>query len=345
MKTNFAELILENGIRFKGQAFGDIHDAVGEVVFSTGMVGYQEMLTDPVNAGQIVVMTYPLIGNYGINLEDNESEIAPIRALVVREKCDYPHNFRTEMTLEGFMKQEKILGIEGIDTRALTKIIRNEGTMRGIIVCGTEISDADAKARFESFDNSKAVAEVSTKEKYQIKGSGKNVAVIDLGTTKSVLEDFKKCGAAITVYPYNTSADEILADNPDVVFVSDGPGNPNDISETVETVKSLIGKVNVCGISAGHLVIALALGCKVEKMKFGHHGSNYPVKNIKDGRVYITTQSHSYVITEISDDVEISYTNVNDGSIAGISHKTLAVNSVQFRPDAVGLSMIDEFLK
>lgn len=351
MNTNVAELILENGERFKGQAFGDVHDTVGEAIFTTAMTGYQEAITDPSFAGQIVVMTYPLIGNYGINLEDNESEKPALKAIVVREKCDYPNNFRTEMTLDGFLKQEGVLGLEGIDTRALTKTLRTKGVMRGIIVCGgKELSDSEIKERIESLDNSKVVSEVTTKEKYLIKGSGKNVAFIDLGAKRGILENLKKRNCNIHVFPASVTADEIFDVEPDLVFISNGPGDPLDIPEVTETVKKLIGRVKVCGICMGHLIIGLALGGKTEKLKFGHHGENHPVKDLKTNKIYISAQNHNYVVSDLPEDVEPWFINVNDNTLEGLRHKTLPVQSVQFHPEASGGPLdsgyiFDEFLK
>lgn len=332
--SRVAQLILENGDRFTGKAFGHIHDVVGEVVFTTNMTGYQETLTDPSFCGQIVVMTYPLIGNYGINFEDMESDRPALSAFVVREKCDYPSNFRTEMDLDGFLRQNHIVGIEGIDTRALTRIIRNNGCMKGIITIKENISDKEIETCFESLDNSDVISRVSTKSAYNIKGGGKKVAFIDMGAKAGIIRDFKERDCDITVFPYNVTAAEIEKIAPDMVFISNGPGDPQDVPETVETVKNLIGKYCVCGICMGHQIIGLALGGKTAKLKFGHHGGNHPVKNLETGKVYITSQNHNYIVSDLSDDVEESYINVNDGTCEGIKHKTLPIRSVQFHPEA-----------
>lgn len=316
-----AELILENGMRFVGTLFGAEKEAVGEVVFSTGMVGYQEAITNPATKGQITVMTFPMIGNYGVNSIDMEADKASMTALVVREKCDFPSNFRCEKTLDEFMKEQGVVGLSGIDTRALTRAIRDNGTMKGAILAyGT--SDADAKAKIAAFDNADAVANVTAKEKYVYSEKGSvNVAVIDLGVKKSTLSEIAKRDAKVTVFPANAKAEEILSVKPDVVFVSGGPGSPMDAKETVETVKELLGKVKITGMALGHMVIALALGCKVDKLKFGHHGSNYPVKSLKDGKVLITSQNDNYVVSELADGAIETYRNVNDGTIAGFSSK------------------------
>lgn len=332
--SRVAQLILENGDRFIGKAFGHIHDVVGEVVFTTNMTGYQETLTDPSFCGQIVVMTYPLIGNYGINFEDMESDKPALSAFVVREKCDYPSNFRTEMDLDGFLRQNHIVGIEGIDTRALTRIIRNNGCMKGIITIKENISDKEIETCLESLDNSDVISRVSTKISYNIKGGGKKVAFIDMGAKAGIIRDFKERDCDITVFPYNVTAAEIEKIDPDMVFISNGPGDPQDVPETVETVKNLIGKYRVCGICMGHQIIGLALGGKTAKLKFGHHGGNHPVKNLETGKVYITSQNHNYIVSDLPDDVVESYINVNDGTCEGIKHKTLPIRSVQFHPEA-----------
>lgn len=333
--THQARLILENGAVFEGTAFGYLHDVCGEVVFTTNMTGYQETLTDPSFCGQIVVMTYPLIGNYGVNFEDMESDSPALTALIVREKCDYPSNFRTEMNLDGFLRQNRIMGLEGIDTRALTRIIRESGCMKGIItVRQGELSGSDVQAMFDGLDNSDVISRVSTKTSYRIEGSGKRVALIDMGAKAGILRSLKLRGCDITVLPYNVSAAEIEAVNPDMVFISNGPGDPADVPETVAAVKQLIGKYRICGICMGHQIIGLALGCKTKKLKFGHHGGNHPVKNLETGRVFITSQNHNYIVSDLPSDVEELYVNVNDGTCEGIKHKTLPIQSVQFHPEA-----------
>lgn len=331
-----AELILENGAKFKGSAFGYIKEAVGEIVFTTGMTGYQETLTDPSFAGQIVTMTYPLIGNYGINLEDMESRKPFLKGFIVREKCDMPNNWRCEMEIDGFLKQNKIIGLEGIDTRALTKIIRQNGTMKGIITTRVDdLTQSQIKQKFDTYTNKNVVSEVTTDEKYVINGKGTHLAVLDFGIKRGILRDLQKRGCKITVFPAFSSADEMLCENPDAFFLGNGPGDPMDLPQITETVKVLIesGKP-VLGICLGHQLISLALGCTTSKLKFGHHGANHPVKDIKTGRVYITSQNHNYVVDKLSDDVEVTFVNVNDGSIEGIRHKTKPIMSVQFHPEA-----------
>ena len=335
-KTIKAELILENGVKFKGNAFGYVKETVGEVVFTTGMTGYQETLTDPSFAGQIVVMTYPLIGNYGINLEDMESRRPFLKGFVVREKCDVPNNWRCEMDLEDFLYQNKIMGHEGIDTRALTRILRDNGTMRGIITTRVDdLTPSQIKQKFDTYTNAYAVKETTIDEPYTISGSGTHLAVLDCGIKQGIIRDLAKRGCKLSVFPAFTSAEEMLAVKPDAIFLGNGPGDPKDIPTVVDTVKTLIDTgIPVLGICLGHQLISLALGCNTKRLKFGHHGGNHPVKDLKTGRVYITSQNHEFVVCDLADDVEATFINVNDGSIEGIRHKTKPVYSVQFHPEA-----------
>lgn len=329
-----AKLVLENGVVFEGKAFGYLKDSVGEVVFTTGMTGYQEVLTDPSYYGQIVTMTYPLIGNYGINLEDMESKGGPkVKGFIVREKCDLPNNFRCELELETFLKAHKIVGLEGIDTRALTKILRNSGTMRGIIVV-EDLDDEDIEKKIQAYSNKDAVMNVTTKEKYIIDGPGKNVAVMDFGIKTNILRCFQKRGCKLTVFPATATAEEVLAIDPDLVFLSNGPGDPTDIPEAIENIKKLIGKKPITGICLGHQLLSLALGGKTSKLKFGHRGCNHPVKDLETNRVTITSQNHGYVVEELPDDVVVTHININDGTVEGMKHKELPIFSVQFHPEA-----------
>lgn len=327
-----AKLILENGAEFSGNAFGCLKDSVGEVVFNTGMTGYQEILTDPSYYGQIVVMTYPLIGNYGINLDDMESERPSVKGFITREKCISSSNFRSEIELDNYLKQNGIIGLEGIDTRALTKILRSSGTMKGIIVLN-ELTPDEIKSKFENYTNKDAAMSVTAKEKYTIDGPGKHIAVIDFGIKKNILRLFLKHNCRITVFPADTDYKEILNANPDLVFLSNGPGDPKDLTGPIENVKKLIGIKPVTGICLGHQIIALALGGNTSKLKFGHRGCNHPVLDIERNRVYITSQNHGYYVNKLPDNMEITHVNVNDGTIEGMKHKSLPVFSVQFHPE------------
>ncbi|WP_194192589.1 carbamoyl phosphate synthase small subunit [Clostridium chrysemydis] len=328
-----AKLILENGVIFKGKAFGYLKESVGEVVFTTGMTGYQEVLTDPSYHGQIVTMTYPLIGNYGVNLDDMESVRPQVKGFIVREKCDYPNNFRCELTLEDYLKQNKIIGLEGIDTRALTKILRNNGTMKGIIVLD-EVTLDDVKAKLNDFSNKDAVQTVSVKEKHEIKGNGKNVAIIDYGIKENILRCFKKRGCNITVFPQDAKSEDVLSINPDLIFLSNGPGDPEDLTYQVEEIKKMIGVKPVVGICLGHQLLALSLGGKTTKLKFGHRGCNHPVKDLETGKVHITSQNHGYVVETLPEGVEITHVNINDGTVEGLKVEDKKVYSVQFHPEA-----------
>lgn len=328
-----AKLILENGMVFEGKAFGYLKDSVGEVVFTTGMTGYQEVLTDPSYYGQIVTMTYPLIGNYGINLEDMESRSAQVRGFVVREKCDLPNNFRCELELETFLKQNKIVGIEGIDTRALTKVLRNKGTMKGVITVN-ELDEQEINSKIKSFTNKDAVMNVTTQEKYVIDGPGKHVAVMDFGVKTNILRCFNKRGCKLTVFPASATAEEVLSVNPDLVFLSNGPGDPQDLPEAIENIKILVDKKPVVGICLGHQLLALALGGTTKKLKFGHRGCNHPVKDLETGKVTITSQNHGYVVETLPDNMQVTHTNINDTTIEGMKHKELPIFSVQFHPEA-----------
>ncbi len=328
-----AKLILENGTIFEGTAFGYLEESVGEVVFNTGMTGYQEVLTDPSYYGQIVTMTYPLIGNYGINIEDTESKSIKVKGFIVREKCSSPSNFRCEFQLEDYLKQNKIIGLEGIDTRALTKMLRNNGTMKGIITL-EELGLEDVQEKLQSFSNEYAVKSVSTDVVKQVEGAGKHVAILDFGIKQNIVRNFVKRGCKVSVFPYDASSDEVLAVNPDLIFLSNGPGNPEDLPESIENIKNLIGKKPIVGICLGHQLLALSLGGKTSKLKFGHRGSNHPVKDLEENRVHITSQNHGYVVEQLPEEFEVTHVNLNDGTIEGMKHKTLPIYSVQFHPEA-----------
>ncbi|MBF8983273.1 glutamine-hydrolyzing carbamoyl-phosphate synthase small subunit [Lutibacter sp. B2] len=328
-----AHLILENGMIFEGNAFGHMKESVGEVVFNTGMTGYEEVLTDPSYYGQIVTMTYPLIGNYGINLEDMESNGPKVRGFIVREKSNHPNNYRCEMELEAYLKQNRILGLEGIDTRALTKILRNSGTMKGIITL-RELTQSQIKQKFKAFDNRSAVREVTTKEVYTVEGTGKHIAIMDFGIKENIIRSFKRRNCKLTVFPAYTKAEEILKVNPDAIFLSNGPGDPEDLSEVIDTIKELVGKKPIIGICLGHQLLALTLGGTTEKLKFGHRGCNHPVKDLEENKIYISSQNHGYVVNELPKDMVVTHTSLNDETIEGMRHKTLPIFSVQFHPEA-----------
>ncbi len=329
-----AKLILENGTIFEGNAFGYVKETVGEVVFNTGMTGYQEILTDPSYYGQMVTMTYPLIGNYGLNLDDSESDKVKVRGLIVREKCSFPSNWRCEFELDDYLKENRVIGLEGLDTRALTKTIRNKGTMRGIITV-RDLTESQIQLKLNSYTNKNAVREVSIKEKKVIEGQGIHIAIIDFGIKNSIVNAFIKRGCKLTVFPATVTAEEILAVKPDGVFLSNGPGDPKDV-ETIHEIRKLLGKKPITGICLGHQLLALALGGDTEKLKFGHRGTNHPVKDLVNDKIMITSQNHGYVVknSTLPEDVEITHMSLNDDTIEGIRHKAYPIYSVQFHPEA-----------
>ena len=327
-------LILEDGTIFEGSVFGYTkEDSVGEVVFNTSMTGYQEILTDPSYYGQIVTITYPLVGNYGINLEDRESDSVKVRGFIVREKSDMPSNFRCEMDLDTYLKQSEVIGLEGIDTRALTKILRNKGTMRGIITTEhTKLSSVQSK--IDKFDNTQAVRIVGRKKVERIEGTGKKVAIMDFGVKENIIRNFMKRNCDITVFPAETKPEEVLEINPDLIFLSNGPGDPADLQDIVENVRFLIGKKPIVGICLGHQLLAIALGGTTGKLKFGHRGGNHPVKDLEAGKIFITSQNHGYYVDNVPEDVNVTQINLNDNTVEGMRHKTLPIYSVQYHPEA-----------
>ena len=320
-----AYLILENGTVFEGTQFGAVTEESGELVFTTTMGSYMETLTDPCYYGQILVQTYPLIGNYGMIKTDMESSKVHLKGYIVREMCDAPANFRCEGLLEDFLKEEGIMGICGIDTRQITKILREEGTMKAIITTNPDakIGDCDIKD---------AVNAVSTKESYTVGEGNKKVALLDLGTTKSSAVPFTNRGASVTVLPYNTKADELLSY--DALYISDGPGNPEDYKEVSDTLAEVFGKLPIFATGLGHQLLAMSQGAKIEKLPYGHRGANQPVKKIDSGRVYITAQNHGYTVQRdtLPAFAEVTYENLNDKSVEGIIYNGKNAVSLQFRP-------------
>jgi len=329
-----AYLVLENSKVFEGCRIGADGETLGELVFTTGVEGYLETLTDPSYAGQIVMQTFPLIGNYGVIPEDFEGKTA-VRGYVVRELCEYPSNFRSEYELDKFLKENNIVGICGVDTREITKIIREHGVMNAII-CDEIPTDLTLVKNYLVKD---VVPTVSTKEKliYNSKGDKKHsVTLIDYGAKRNIIRSLQKRGCEVTVVPYDTSAEEILASDPDGIMLSNGPGDPTDNVFSIEQIKKLIGKKPIFGICLGHQLTALAMGAKTEKLKYGHRGANQPVTVSDGSRTYITSQNHGYAV--VNDSLkgigEISFTNANDGSCEGVEYKGLNCFTVQFHPEA-----------
>lgn len=346
-------LILEDGTVFVGEGFGAVSDVTGEIVFSTAMTGYQESITDQSYNGQILTFTYPLIGNYGINRDDYESIAPTCKAVVVKEHARLASNWRSQMTLDEFLKKKGIPGISGIDTRALTRKLRNFGTMKACIV--------DPEDPFEhAYDQLKAtvlprnqVHQVSTKTPYPSPGTGRNVIVIDFGLKHSILRELAKRNCNLTVMPYDTTAEAILELEPDGVMLTNGPGDPKDVPEAIKMIQGIQGKVPIFGICLGHQLFALANGCDTYKMKFGHRGLNHPVKEVASGKIAFTSQNHGYAVDEKTVDTNqllITHVEINDGTVEGLRHKKDAAFSVQFHPDAApgphdAVDLFDEFME
>lgn len=329
-----AYLTLEDGTVFTGTAFGMKSDVEGEVVFNTGMTGYQEILTDPSYAGQIVTMTYPLIGNYGVNLEDLESSMPQVNAFIVRELCDEPSNWRSEGGLEEYLINSHISGIQGIDTRALTRRIREKGTMRGILT-----QEMPTQAQIDSMKKYEIKLPVDkvTCEKEYSQGQGiRKIAVLDYGLKRNILRSLLKHDCTVTVFPARASAERILNGGFNGIMLTNGPGDPKDNTEVIENLKKMVGKLPIFGICLGHQLLALANGADTQKLKYGHRGSNHPVKDLVKDRVYITSQNHGYAIVEenLPGNMVVSHRNWNDGTIEGIRYTDAPVFSVQFHPEA-----------
>jgi len=335
-----AKLALEDGTIWEGFNFGASGESYGEVVFNTSMVGYQEILTDPSYKGQIVTMTCPLIGNYGINAEDVESRKPFVEGFIVKELSGIPSNWRSQKSLDKYLKDNNIIGLEGIDTRALTKHIRLQGAMKAVI----SIKDLDndsliKKAReSDSLIGKDLVKEVTCKKPHIWNNKGKyKVVVLDCGVKFNILRELANNNCKVISLPAKTYAKTILDMKPDGLLLSNGPGDPEGVPYVVETVKRLLGKVPIFGICLGQQMLGLALGGKTYKLKFGHHGANHPVKDLKTGKIYITVQNHGFCVDIDSlkkEDIEITHVNLNDKTLEGIRHKKLPIFSVQFHPEA-----------
>lgn len=329
-----ARIILEDGTLFEGRSFGASTTMCGELVFNTGMTGYQEILTDPSYAGQIVTMTYPLIGNYGINDHDFESDKIQVSGYIVKEYCDTPNHFQSQKTIDDYLKENGIPGVCGIDTRMLTKKIRTKGAMKCMIT--TEEVTPELLKKLENYIFPKdIVAQVSCKKAHHYKGDGTKVGLIDLGLKKGIVEQLAHLGCDVTVLPYDTTSDLVKTSGVEVLFLSNGPGDPKDATQAIQTTKDLLGEMPIWGICLGHQILALALGADTYKLKFGHRGANHPVIELETGKVYMSSQNHGYAVKEdtIPDGMEVTYLNVNDETIEGISYDTLQAVSVQFHPE------------
>jgi carbamoyl-phosphate synthase small subunit len=332
-----AFLILEDGTVFEGTSIGAEKEVISEIVFNTSMTGYLEVLTDPSYAGQAVVMTYPLIGNYGICYEDMEAIKPWHDGFIVRELSRVPSNFRSENDINSFLKANDIPGIQGVDTRALTKILREKGTMNGMITT-RQVDPSEVLEEIKAYQVKGVVKEVSCKEKQVFPGDGFKVALMDFGAKKNIARSLVARGCQVTVYPAWTTAEEIIADQPDGIMLSNGPGDPKECTEIIEELKKLFAtNIPIFAICLGHQLMALANGADTEKMKYGHRGANHPVKDMKSGRVYISSQNHGYVVKEDTLDrniAEVSFLNVNDGTVEGVHYLGKNVLTVQFHPEA-----------
>lgn len=332
-------LILETGDVFTGIAFGSEKESAGEVVFTTGMTGYQETLSDPSYCGQIVTMTYPLIGNYGINRDDFESIEPAIKGMVVRELADMPSNFRSDASLNELFLLKDIPGIQGVDTRKLTRIIREYGSVKGYFTeAGVEVNVEEkvAKLKQTTFPTDQ-VKQVSTKRPYPSPGRGKRVVLVDFGMKHGILRELNKRNCDVVVVPYNTTAEEIMAIYPDGIMLSNGPGDPKDVPEAITMLREIIGKIPVFGICLGHQIFALASGGDTYKLKFGHRGANHPVKDLKTGRTELTSQNHGYSVDPESlgkTRLEVTHVALNDGTVEGLKHLDLPAFTVQYHPEA-----------
>lgn len=364
-----AILALEDGTVFHGESFGAQITQAGEICFNTSMTGYQEVLTDPSYRGQIVTMTYPLIGNYGVNTLDTESNDPQVRGFVIEELSPVASNWRHQMSLHDYFVQNNIPGIQGIDTRALTRRLRTEGAMRACILPGSDTEEAIRQAQTVSYDGVDFVQEVTAATAYPwdadnrhsrawvvarstqpdtiqsdalgnlfepLPPTTRHIVAYDFGVKKNILRLLRQHGFQVEVVPANTPAAAVLDRNPEGIFLSNGPGDPATLHHVHDTVRSLIGKVPLFGICLGHQVLALALGGKTFKLKFGHRGANQPVKDLRTGKVAITSQNHGYAVDpdSLPANVEVTHINLNDGTVAGLRHRDEPAFSVQYHPEA-----------
>ncbi len=339
-------ICLENGKSFKGYRFGANGDIIGELVFTTGMGGYIETLTDPSYYGQIVMQTFPLIGNYGMIKSDMESNKSYVSAYIVREKCDCPSNFRCECTLDDYLKENNIVGVYGVDTREITKTIRESGVMNAVITSNPKDVDLNELHNYRIMDAVKSVSTVkavlqpSKEHKF-------NVVLLDFGAKKNIIRELNSRGCNVAVMPYNTKAEDIINLGVDGVMLSNGPGDPADNTEIIDELKKLVGKVAIFGICLGHQLLALAMGGATTKLAYGHRGVNQPVKNLQTGRTFITSQNHGYAV--VNDSIEdaggvITYINANDGTCEGADYPDKKAFSVQFHPEACSGPLDTKFI-
>lgn len=341
-------LVLENGEIFEGERIGVTRDTVCEVVFNTSMVGYIETFTDPSYLGQGIVMTYPLIGNYGVMPEDYESDKIYAKAIFVHEVADFESNFRSKSNLEKFLRDYKIPGLSGINTRKLTRMLRDAGTMKGYLTSNIDNID-DIMQKIKEYKIENPVEYVTCRQaKTYGKGKSKKVAVLDCGVKHNLINSLLKRDVEVTVFPATAEPEQILNLRPNGILISNGPGNPMDYKKQIKTIQKLYdSKIPMFGVALGHQLIAIAKGAKTEKLKYGHRGPNHPVKDLKKDRVHITSQNHGYYVSEDSLDksvVEISHVSLNDNTVEGLRYKDNKVFTIQFYPEDADY-IYDEFLK
>jgi len=333
-----AFLILENGTVFTGRSIGSEQEVISEIVFNTSMTGYLEVLSDPSYAGQAVVMTYPLIGNYGINKDDMESRRAWPDGFIVREAARMPSNFRSQGTLRDFLTEQGITGICGIDTRALTRILREAGTMNGMITTNENFDLQEVLPRIREYKQENVVGRTTCLKPRVLPGSGYRVALMDFGAKENIARSLNQLGCEVHIFPAYTTAREVLEINPDGIMLSNGPGDPKDCGSIISEVRNLSNSgVPIFAICLGHQLMALAHGADTVKLKYGHRGGNHPVKDLETGKVYISSQNHGYVVQQETMDPEIavpSFINVNDRTNEGMSYLKKPVYTVQFHPEA-----------
>ena len=332
-----AFLILEDGTVFEGTSIGSKRDMISEIVFNTSMTGYLDVLTDPSYAGQAVVMTYPLIGNYGIT-PDMESKRAWPDGYIVRELSRMPSNFRCEGTIQDFLEEQDIPGIAGIDTRALTKILREKGTMNGMITTNESYNLDELLPKIAAYEVGDVVSKVTCQEPYVLPGDGYKVALMDYGAKNNIARSLNQRGCEVTVYPAHTKAEEVLSAKPDGIMLSNGPGDPKTCTDIIEQVRKFYeSDVPIFAICLGHQLMALANGGDTHKLKYGHRGGNHPVKDLSTNRVYISSQNHGYVVDDTTLSREIAkpaFVNVNDGTNEGMEYIGKKIFTVQFHPEA-----------
>lgn len=334
-----AYLCLADGRIFTGKSIGLAGETTGEVVFNTSMTGYQEILTDPSYAGQIIALTYPLIGNYGINKKDEESPGINARGLIIKELCNQPSNYRTEQNLHTYLVAHGIVGIRDVDTRALTRHLRSAGTMMGVISTDGDLAELKKKAAaLEPSTGPHLIASVTTKKSYSLEGGNYPVVVVDFGAKGNIVNSLRSLDCKITVVPAHASAEEILSYKPWGVVLSNGPGDPQDVNYALPNIKAILEQdVPLMGICLGHQLLGMALGGTTYKLKFGHRGGNHPVKDLDTNRVHITSQNHGYALEEASfpaGDVQITHLNLHDQTVEGLRHNHKQAFSVQFHPEA-----------